>query len=188
MFSKNSSSSYGPLSKFFHMTWGVIVITLYSSVYYKEYFLEEKDPLGRFLIGGVHKPLGTLLLIIMMLAFAWRLSNKKPTYPKSMSSFEKFLATLVQKSLYFFLMAMPLSGFLMSTAGGYAINMFGFFEIPLLFSQNKELAGTLFQVHGYLAWFGLTLIALHILGVLKQEFIRKDSVLPRMFPHIFFKK
>ena len=188
MLDKNTETSYSSLSKFFHMAWGLMVIACYSSLYYKEYFLEKKAPLGKFLIVNIHKPVGTLLLIMMCFAFAWHLKNKKPKYSESMAAWEKKLAYFVQKLLYFFLMFMPLSGFLMSTASAYPVSMFGLFKMPLLFSKNKELAGLLYEAHGYLAWLGLALIALHLGGVLKQEILRKDPVTKKMLPKFFFRK
>ena len=188
MFKKNTKNSYAPLSKFFHMLWGLCVLTCYSTFYYKDLILPEKHPSGRFLIAGIHKPVGTLLLLIMMFAFAWHLRNRKPNFSPSMRPWEKSLALFTQRALYFFLMFMPLSGFLMSTASGYPINMFGLFKTPLFLAKNKELGKTLFTIHGYLAWFGLGLIVLHLLGVLKQEALRKDPVTRKMFPKFLFRK
>lgn len=182
MFKKNTTRSYAPLSKFFHMAWGIVVLSCYGSYYYKDFFVANKDPMGRYLIGNIHKPMGTLLLIMMCFAFSWHLRNRKPSFSPSMKQWEKNLAMLVQKLLYFFLMFMPLSGFLMSTAGGYPVSLFGLFKMPLLFEKNKELAKTLYEIHGYLGWLGMSLIALHLGGVLKQEILRRDPVIRKMFP------
>ncbi|OZB17968.1 MAG: hypothetical protein B7X53_04805 [Hyphomonas sp. 34-62-18] len=74
---------------------------------------------------------------------------------------------------------MPLSGVLMSLLGGRPINFFDLFLIPPI-AENKEAAGLLRQVHGYVAYALAGLIGLHILAALKHAVIDRDGTLARM--------
>jgi cytochrome b561 len=89
-------------------------------------------------------------------------------------------AALGHGLLFFGLFALMLAGYLISTADGRGISLFGWFEVPALFSafsDQEDIAGA---VHKYLAW-GLVIFAgLHGLAALKHHFIDRDSTLKRM--------
>lgn len=82
--------------------------------------------------------------------------------------------------LYVLLLVLLLSGYLISTADGKPISVFGWFEVPALFSgagQQADLAG---DVHLWLAWSLVLLSALHALAALKHHFVDRDTTLKRM--------
>ncbi len=57
---------------------------------------------------------------------------------------------------------MSLSGFVMSDAGGHAINYFGLYELPLLLKDMKFFASYAHDIHAIAAPIGCTIIGLHI--------------------------
>jgi cytochrome b561 len=72
------------------------------------------------------------------------------------------------------------SGYLISTADGRAIEVFAQFQIPALpwsIEQQEDLAG---EVHESLAWILMGLVALHALAAVKHQLIDKDATLMRM--------
>jgi len=74
-----------------------------------------------------------------------------------------------------------LSGYLISTADGRPISVFGWFEVPALLTSipnQEDVAGL---VHEYLAWGLVILAGLHGLAALKHHFIDRDPTLLRMF-------
>ena len=80
--------------------------------------------------------------------------------------------------------AIMLSGYLISTADGRAIEVFSWFEVPATLSDidgQEDIAG---DIHEILAWTLIVLVALHALAALKHHFIDKDTTLKRM---TFFK-
>ena len=78
--------------------------------------------------------------------------------------------------------AIPLGGWLMSSAAGRPVVWFGLWQLPDLIGVNKELAGTIKEVHETAAWVLMALVGLHTLAALKHHFVDKDSVLARMAP------
>jgi len=82
--------------------------------------------------------------------------------------------------LYLLLLAIVLSGYLISTAKGQGISVFGWFELPALITDLPQQADIAGKAHYWLAMILLGCIALHALGALKHHFIDRDSTLRRM--------
>jgi polyisoprenoid-binding protein YceI len=77
---------------------------------------------------------------------------------------------------------MPLTGWIGSSAKGYAVSVFGWFTLPNLVGQNKELAHLCYLIHDTVAWGVIALIVLHVAGALKHAIIDRDGTLRRMLP------
>ena len=82
--------------------------------------------------------------------------------------------------------AIPLSGWLMSSAKGFQTVYFGILPLPDLLSKDKELGQILSFVHSSLNFALAGLVAAHVGAALKHHFIDRDDVLTRMLP--FLKK
>jgi cytochrome b561 len=82
---------------------------------------------------------------------------------------------------YLFLLALPLSGWLASSAEGGAVSFFGVATLP---QWNVGAGGEeLFEeAHEVLGNILLVLVSLHVLAALKHHFVDKDDVLLRMLP------
>jgi cytochrome b561 len=90
-------------------------------------------------------------------------------------------AHLVHVLLYLVLFGVMISGYLISTADGRPVNVFGWLQVPALVSGiggQEDFAG---KVHLFLAYSTMALVALHLLGALKHHFIDRDRTLMRMF-------
>lgn len=179
---RNTTSSYGTVSKFFH--WGLVLLVLvqFASVYWVLWVLPEKSPAGAFYIDGLHKPIGILVLVMAILAVFWRLSNPKPSFPPKMKAWERQSAYFVHFCLYLVLFVMPITGFIMSSAAGHPPNFFGLYQFPNFLEPNKNLAKAFFEIHEIVSYIAIALVAMHTLAALKHHFIDKDTVLKRMLP------
>ena len=80
------------------------------------------------------------------------------------------------------LFAVPLSGWLMSSARGFPVSWFGFLQLPDLVPKNKVLYEALLTTHGILAWTLGIVATVHLVAALKHHFVLKDDVLRRMLP------
>ena len=90
------------------------------------------------------------------------------------------MAHAVHLLLYLLLFAIVISGYLISTADGRAIDVFGLFQVPaypLGLEGQEDIAGA---VHWYLALTLMGLTGLHAAGAVKHHFIDKDETLKRM--------
>ena len=84
--------------------------------------------------------------------------------------------------LYLLIFAVPLSGWLMSSAKGYQTVWFGVLPLPDLVGKDKALGELLSGVHQWVNFTLLALVAMHLAAVAKHTFIERDGILSRMLP------
>lgn len=127
-----------------------------------------------------HKWAGITLFLLAVARLLWRLTHRPPALPASMRKIDITLAHLGHYLLYFFMFAVPLSGWLMSSAMGFQTVWFGVVPLPDLIGKDKAVADVLAATHTYLNWaFVLTVVG-HTLAALKHQFIDKDNLLARI--------
>lgn len=140
-------------------------------------------PVGpqRFRAVPWHKVIGITVLVFVVVRLLWRLRTPAPPLPATLPSWERNAAHVTHIALYALMLAVPLSGWLMSSALGFSTVVFGF-KLPDLLERNRELGDTLKAVHYFLNKTLLALVVLHIAAALKHRFIDRDGVLHRMLP------
>ncbi len=129
-----------------------------------------------------HKSFGMTVLMLALIRFAWRLKNLPPSLPTDMRRVERFLARFTHVSLYVLLFAMPLSGWLMSSAKNYTVSWFGAISWPNLIAPSEAAFDFFKTLHHLLSDALLAIAVLHIVAALKHHFWNKDDVLARMLP------
>ncbi|MDD2776843.1 MAG: cytochrome b [Gallionella sp.] len=127
-----------------------------------------------------HKWLGVTILGLLLLRVIWRLTHTPPALLAT--NWQRTAAHGVHGLIYALLLAIPLSGWLMSSAKGIPVVYFELWQLPDLVSKNKELGDLLKELHEGLNIGLLVLVALHIAAALKHHLIDKDSTLRRMLP------
>jgi cytochrome b561 len=129
-----------------------------------------------------HKWIGVSIFVLVLLRLCWRLYSPPPALPAAMPGWEKRAAEISHHLLYLLLLAVPLSGWLMSSAKGFQTVLFGLWPIPDLLAKNPALGAALEAVHETLTWLFAGVIGLHAAAALKHHFIDRDAVLTRMLP------
>jgi cytochrome b561 len=102
--------------------------------------------------------------------------------PDSIARLQQIASHAVHGLIYALLFAVPISGWLMSSAKGFKTVWFGIIPLPDLIAKDKELGKLLEFVHQSLNYFLLLLVVLHIAALIKHRFIDRDDVLTRMLP------
>lgn len=177
---KNNTKAYGSITKIFHWTMGIMIIGIVIA----GFIMTDMDPSDqKWFIYKQHKAFGVIILSLIPLRILWRFLNTHPALPESVPTWQRKAANLNILFLYLVMVAMPLSGFLMSSFGGHPISMFDLFQIAP-FEKNPEISKPAYDVHMFLAWAIAVSIALHIAGALFHHFVRKDGVLKRMLPFV----
>ena len=175
---RNSSSRYGWVSIFMH--WGValVVVGLFALGlwmvgldYYSTWRKDAPD---------LHKSIGLVLFAVMLLRVLWRLISPPPPTLASYDHLTRVGAKLGHGFLYLSLFAVMIAGYLISTADGVGIPVFGLFEVPALISGLPDQADLAGVIHFYLAWALVIVSGLHALAALKHHFIDRDVTLARM--------
>jgi cytochrome b561 len=129
-----------------------------------------------------HKSFGMTVLMLAVLRVIWRLANPPPALPDHMTSIERRLARATHVAFYVLLFAMPITGWLMSSAKNYSVSWFHLFTWPNLLAPNETAFAVLKTTHDYLSDVLLAVVILHVLAALKHHFWNKDDVLRRMLP------
>lgn len=176
---KNSPAEYGTGTKLFHWISGVIVICLLVAGLFMGDLPNGALKLRTYLL---HKSFGITILSLTFLRILWHVYSKKPEYVATLKPWEKKLARLGHGLLYLLLIGMPLTGWMMSSAAGYPVNLFGLFTLPDLVavnSQDRELFGELHEILGSVL---MGVLGMHIAAALKHHFWDKDNTLRRMLP------
>jgi cytochrome b561 len=172
---KNDERHFGLVAILLHWLIAILIISLLAVGLYM-----ADLPIGmqKLKLYGLHKAFGILVLALVILRVIWRITN--PTPILNLPWYERIAARFAHLALYILMLAMPLSGWLMSSAAGLAPSFFGLFTLPTLVAPNAELRELFGAVHQWLAYGLIAMIIVHTLAALKHHFIDKDDILRRM--------
>jgi len=129
-----------------------------------------------------HKWAGITLLVLAVVRLAWRLTHPAPDLPQSMGVMSRFVAHAAHWLLYALMIAIPMSGWLASSAQGVQVVWFGVWPLPDLVGKDAALGPLLQDVHMILNYTLLVVVVGHVGAALQHHFIKKDAVLARMLP------
>jgi len=174
----NSARRYGLVPQALH--W-LVVILLVVQLLLAALADDLPDGLEKLALLSRHKSVGITILGIAALRVIWRLVDRPPALP-AMPGWQKTAAVTTHWALYALLFAMPLSGWMMSSAANYPVSWFGLVQLPDLVGASHDLHEALEEVHETLAGALLALVAIHVLAALKHQFFDRDGLMSRMLP------
>jgi cytochrome b561 len=176
---RNSPSHYGLVSILMHWLVAVVVFGLFGLGYwmvgldyYSGWYKTAPD---------LHKSIGLVLFAVMLVRLLWRWLSPPPAALANHGRMTRLASTLGHGFLYLGLLLLMLSGYLISTADGRPIEVFGLFSVPATLTSipnQEDVAGL---VHEYLAWALVIFAGIHALAALKHHVIDRDRTLVRMF-------
>lgn len=179
---RNSAERYGGVAQTLH--WLVFLLMAASFGLGLSMVDLEVSP-QRIRMVGWHKTVGITILALAFLRLAWRFASPPPALPASTPAWERAAAHGSHWLLYLLMFAVPVSGWLMSSALGFATVYLGIVRLPDLLTRDRELGETLKLVHFWLNKGLLALIVLHAAAALKHHFRDRDDVMRRMLPVLF---
>ncbi len=175
---RNGSSAYGAIAVLLHWISALLLFGLFA--------------LGLYMVGldyyhpwrqdapALHKSIGALFFLLTTLRLFWRWFDPPPPPPHHHPPFEVRLARWTHRLFYLLLFAIMISGYLIATADGRPLSVFGWFAVPAVISLDnlEDWAGTL---HYTLALTILGLVCVHALAACKHHFVDGDGTLKRIF-------
>lgn len=169
---------YSKIFVIFHWVMAFLIIGLLALGFYMTF--DENNP-NKMYFYNLHKSLGVMVLMLFFGRIINRFFGEKPPLPETINKYEAKLSVIVHFFLYSLMFLMPISGYLMSNSFGYPVNFFGH-EMPFLIGKNIELGKVFAKLHWLFAVITISLLVLHIFGVLKHAFFDKkeNNVLNRM--------
>jgi len=174
------TQKFTTMTIFLHWLVGLSIITLIAvGLYMKEYEAWDLYP--------IHKSVGVILFVFILYRVVRRLIRGWPQPVSQYAKHEIILSKIVHWVLLIGTLMFPISGMMMSGAGGHGIAVFGF---ELLASNsnaageavalNPTLADIGHETHEILGTVMMVAIALHIIGAWKHHLVDKDDTLKRM--------
>lgn len=174
----NTPAGYGLVAIVIHWVAAVAVIGLFALgfwmvdlSYYNDWYQRAPD---------IHRSAGVLLFVLMLFRLAWRLLTGSPKPIAAHKRWEIVSAHIAHVSLYLLVFMAVASGFLISTADGSPVSVFGWFDVPSVTGQIKGLEDTAGQVHYWSTWAIMALTVVHAAGALKHHLIDRDATMRRI--------
>ncbi len=128
-----------------------------------------------------HKWIGISIFILAAFRLWWRLLKMPPAEP-AMPAWQRNAASATHWLLYLLFFAVPISGWLFSSAKGLPTVYLGLVQLPDLIQKNDELAPVIKQLHLVASYSLGCLAGLHVLAVFKHQLMNKDGLIGRMIP------
>ena len=175
---KNEKDRYGRVSRLLHWTIAILFISLIPMGIFSSMIPEETSYRNAYYV--VHKTIGVTVFLLVIVRLIWNKISKRPALDNTLTPTEKKLAHRAHNILYFMLLVIPITGFMMTSYHGYG-TFFFFWELPPLWEQSH-----VYQIWGgfhkyLLPYIVYIILGAHVLGALKHQFIDKhDSAFKRM--------
>lgn len=195
---RNTQARYGRVAQWLHWIMAIMITVSFLAIYYRLFFTESRTPPSTMAL-QIHMTMGITLLTFVILRLVWKIMNVKPN-PVPGPVWQQKSACWTHRLFYFFLIAMPLTGYITAGLGNEI-----FFNTPLAFEFPTKFTDTqLFQTvvingmgmtedgwkqarkpleifHVYSGTFVfLALIFIHIGAALYHHFALRDNTLKRM--------
>jgi cytochrome b561 len=174
----NTNSSWGGVSRLFHWALGFLIIGMLGYGWWMNHIAARPD---RFFHRSIHADIGYVILLLMVVRLIWRGINPVPALPADAPRWQRIAARVSHGALYAITILVALLGWAHSGAHkpDYA-DWFGLFRVPQFTSTDKANADSFENLHIYLAYVLIALVAIHVLAALYHLMVRRDNVAARM--------
>lgn len=174
---RDGQDSFGLISRFNHWIGAALFLTTLGIGLYMAYGGLPRE--SRFAVMNWHKAFGVAALVIGIWRVVWRLRSGFPAPVPGMPNWQEYAAKLMHWALLFVIIAMPLSGVLMSIAAGRDLSVFNVTLFPAIGKYDwLDKAAETFHEGSVL--FLVAIVALHIAAAFKHQLVDRDRTLKRM--------
>ncbi len=169
---------YGRVAAWLHWTIGLALLgeIAFGLV------LDQIAPRGTAARGGVinlHKSIGIVLGILIVVRIAWRVAHAVPSWPRTMSARRQRAARLGHVALYVCMLVAPLAGYLGSNLSPHGVRFFGIVLAP--WGPDWPAAFTfLIRLHDASTYALLALVVGHVAMALTHALVERDGIFTRI--------
>jgi cytochrome b561 len=178
----NTRESYGAAAIALHWAMAALLITLIVVGLYMAALPDVGFDTKKIILILCHKEVGILALTLAALRLVWRLGNALPSLVETLPDWQKVAARFVHLCFYALMFALPITGWLMSSAAGIPVSFLGLFPLPDLISYDEHVFRSLIEIHKWLGYALVIFILAHIGAALEHRFGLKDATLKKMLP------
>jgi cytochrome b561 len=181
---QNSERRYGAVAMALHWLMALLLSALVALGLYMARLPDVGFDTWKIRLILYHKQLGIVALMLAAVRLLWRVGNVLPHLVERLPDWQKVVARFVHLCFYALMIALPLSGWLMSSATAIPVSILGLFTLPDLVSYDDRLFHTLVDVHRYLGYALIACMAAHIGAALRHHLLLRDNTLKKMLPDL----
>ena len=171
---------FSNIARFFHWLIAGLIISQYVLAKLAENAKANERILEQLALLANHKSIGITILVLALVRLLYRLKYPPVKAVTNMPLWQHYASNVSHVLLYLFLFALPLSGWLMSSAKAYSVSWFNLFALPDFIAPSESSASYMHSTHHFLAEALFVVTLIHVIAALKHHFIDKDDVLKGM--------
>lgn len=166
--------AFHPLARLLHWLMAALILAMLFIGVAMVVDLSPRHPL----LVELHKATGLALLALVVVRIVLRLALPHPPLPRDLPNVQRLAAGASHLALYALMLAMPLLGWAMLSAGGYPRPL----QLPAIVPHDLRLYAVLREAHGWAGYLLFATIMLHLGAALMHALVRRDGVLRSMWP------
>ena len=176
---RNSAERWGGVAKLLHWSIALLIIGL---AVVGLLMGELPNSLFKLQVYALHKSVGLTVLALVIIRLIWRLSGRRPPYPRDIPLWQQRLSSLTHGLMYLVMFGMPLSGWLYNSASNFPLRWFGLVSVPSLSGPDRELKHLAHEMHEIGFYVLAALFTVHVGAALHHHYFKRDATLTRMLP------
>jgi len=181
----NTTQRYGFVAVALHWMMAALLIALLALGLYMVSLPDAGFDMRKITLILLHKQLGILALALAVARMAWRIGNPLPALVSTIPDWQQFMARFVHLLFYALMLALPITGWLMSSAAGIPVSFFGLFSLPDYLSYDDYLFKSFIAIHKWLGYGLIALLTVHAGAALGHHFVLRDETLKKMLPGVW---
>jgi cytochrome b561 len=178
----NSAGRYGLVAVALHWGMALLLVALTALGLYMVALPDVGFDTKKITLILLHKEIGMTVLLLALLRLAWRITQVLPSLVAHLPEWQQLAARFVHLCFYALMIALPLTGWLMSSAAGIPVKFLELFTLPDLIAHDDLWFQRLIAIHQVLAWALIALFAVHAGAALRHHWAFRDDTLRRMLP------
>jgi cytochrome b561 len=178
----NTRSRYGAVAVLLHWAMALLLVGLSLLGLYMARMPDAGFDKSKVLLVIYHKEFGMAALVLVVVRLAWSATGVQPELASNVPEWQNVAARFVHLCFYGLMLALPISGWIMSSAAAIPVSIFGLFYLPDLVPRDDGLFRLMVAVHHWLAYALIACFAVHAGAALYHHFALRDDTLRRMLP------
>ncbi|MBV8091672.1 MAG: cytochrome b [Acetobacteraceae bacterium] len=176
----NTKRHYGAVAIVLHWLMAALITALAGLGIYMVRLPDVGFDTKKIVLILAHKEMGMVALALAAVRLGWRQVNQLPRLAHTIPEWQQIAGIFVHLCFYALMVALPVTGWVMSSAAGIPVSILGLFTLPDLVRHDEDLFGRLRQVHDWLGYGMAALICIHAGAALRHHFLLHDETLRKM--------